>query len=307
MKINLRSPNVISFGIIMLILLFALSIAYLLYSEQPEGSIFQAQDAGEFSFDYSLSEPSQTIYLPDQLREVSGLAWAGNDEILAIQDEDGIVFSYDIKKRDIIKKTKFGKPLDYEGIAKTEDNVYVLEMDGDIFEIDTLSGPEVESNKYETELNYKQNAEGICYDPKDNRLLIALKDHREEGNPEQGEGYRRLIYAFDVQDRTLSTNPVLWIDELELGRMIYQKEKSYEFKPSGIAVHPQNGYIYVVAAVGRLLLVMDRNSRILYAERLDASLFPQPEGIAFADDGRLFLSSEGRGGRGRLMIYNPKQ
>lgn len=307
MKVNLKSANAVSFGIIILILLFALSIAYLLYSEQPEGTVFQSLDSTEFEFGYRLSSPSQTIYLPDQLREASGLAWAGNNEVLIIQDEDGIVFSYDIKKRDVIKKTRFGKSLDYEGIAKAKNQIYVLEMDGDIFEIDTLSGPEVESNKYETDLNYKQDAEGICYDPVDDRLLIALKEFRIEAGTQSGEGNKRAIYAFDLNDRTLSANPVYLIDELELGRMIFNKEKSYEFKPSGIAVHPQNGYIYVIASVGRLLLVLDRDSRIIYAERLDAKLLPQPEGITFSEDGRLFLSSEGRGDRGRLLIYNPKQ
>lgn len=301
---NWKHPNTISFGILVFILVIALSIAYLLYKEKPEGTIFQSETT-DFTFGYDLSTPYQQFYLPFELREISGLAWKEEDQILTIQDEEGIIFVYQPSKQEIGKKVKFGKNLDYEGIAFAGEKVYVLERDGDIFEIDSLVGESIESKKYETPLSYQQNAEGLAYDPIDNCLLVALKDAREESN-EAGEGLKRLIYSFDLNDNRMSEKPLYFIDQLELGRLIYQKEKSYEFKPSGIAVNPENGYIYVISSVGRLLLVINRTGALLYAESLNPSQLPQPEGITFDADGRLYLSSEGRGGQGRLLVFNPK-
>ncbi|MEZ4995050.1 MAG: SdiA-regulated domain-containing protein [Saprospiraceae bacterium] len=302
---ELKHPNVISFGILIFILIFALSIAYFLYQEQPEGTVFQLED-DPYSFPYQLDHPQQQFYLPHELREVSGLAWSGDDRVVVIQDEEGLVFEYDLHEQEITRRVKFGKNLDYEGIAKVDKKIFVLESDGDIFEIDSLRGESVDSKKYETALSYQQDAEGLGYDPVDQCLLVALKEEKIESK-ETGEGDKRLIYSFDLNDHQLSEQPLYFIDELELGRLIYKKEKSFEFKPSAIAVDPQNKYIYVIASVGRLLVVMDRTGKLLYAERLSASQLPQPEGIAFAPDGRLFISSEGRSGQGRLMVYNPVQ
>lgn len=300
---NWKHPNTLSFGILFCILVFALSIAYLLYKEQPEGTIFQAENS-EYSFNYDLSVPYKQFYLPYELREISGLTWEGNNRVLTIQDEEGIVFTYQMDKEEIIQKVRFGKNLDYEGIARAGSKVYILERDGDIFEIDSLFGESVESKKYETPLSYQQEAEGLAYDQIDKCLLVALKEAKLE-DESAGEGVKRLIYSFDLNDNRLSDQPLYYIDELELGRLIYNKEKSFEFKPSGIAVHPQNGYIYVISSSGRLLVVMNRTGQLLYAESLDPSQFPQPEGITFDDEGRLFLSSEGRGGQGRLLVFNP--
>lgn len=302
---NWKNPNTVSFFILLFILFLALSIAYVLYQEQPQGRIFQPENSS-FTFPYELSTPFQQFYLPQDLREISGLAWQREDQVLAVQDEKGIVFVYQTGQQEVVQRVKFGKNLDYEGIARTDDRIYVLERDGDIFEIDSLHGNTVESKKYETPLSYQQNAEGITYDPRGNRLLIALKEAKEESDV-AGEGLKRLIYSFDLNDNRLSEQPVYYIDQLELGRLIFQKEKSFSFKPSGIAVHPQNGYIYVISSVGRLLVVLDRTGQLLYAERLDTGLLPQPEGITFDSEGKLYLASEGRGGQGRLLVFNPRQ
>lgn len=305
MNLNWKNPNTVSFGILLLILLFALSIAYLLYSEAPEGTVFQ-QENSEFTFTYDLTRADQQYYLPSDLKEISGLAWERDDRVLCIQDEKGVIFVYQTGQQDIVQKVKFGKNLDYEGLARAANGrIYVLEGDGDIFEIDSLVGESVESKKYETPLTYQQDAEGIAFDHIDDCLLVALKEAKEESK-EAGEGLKRLIYSFDLKDNRMSDQPLYFIDQLELGRLIYQKEKSYEFKPSGIAVHPQNGYIYVISSVGRLLVVMNRTGELLYAERLDPSRLPQPEGICFDEEGRLYLSSEGRGGQGRLLVFNSR-
>jgi uncharacterized protein YjiK len=78
------------------------------------------------------------------------------------------------------------------------------------------------------------------------------------------------------------------------------------FAPSGIAQHPQTKQWYILSSPKRLLLVIDEQSNLVYLEQLSEKLARQPEGICFAPDGTLYISSEGKGAKGRLLIYSPK-
>lgn len=294
---NLEHPKIITFGILALILVLALSLTWHLDIEVPEGITFPVEGSG-FEFPYHLDRAYQSLHLPGDLTEISGLAWADDDLVLAIQDEKGIIYAYDLNQEAISQKVRFGKNHDYEGITKVGKEVYVLKSDGDIFKIDSLSGEKVDSKKYETPLSQNQDTEGIAYDPFDDQLLIALKQDKK--------GDKRLIYGFNLADHKLSKDPVYTIDQSKLGKLLYKKKKDYKLRPSGIAVHPQSGHLYVIASVGKILVVLDRNSKLLYAERLLPKDFPQPEGIAFAPDGTLYLSSEGRSGQGRLLVFKPE-
>jgi sugar lactone lactonase YvrE len=40
--------------------------------------------------------------------------------------------------------------------------------------------------------------------------------------------------------------------------------------------------------------------------RLNRKLFPQPEGICFSPDGKLFISTEGKGQPGKIMLFKPQ-
>jgi uncharacterized protein YjiK len=41
-------------------------------------------------------------------------------------------------------------------------------------------------------------------------------------------------------------------------------------------------------------------------QKLDKELLPQPEGICFSPDGIMFISSEGKGGKGRILVFQPR-
>ena len=69
------------------------------------------------------------------------------------------------------------------------------------------------------------------------------------------------------------------------------------FQPSGIEVHPKTGHIYVLAHVGKLLVVLNRRGKILHIAKLKSKHLDQPEGITFAPDGTMYISSEAAGGK----------
>ena len=81
------------------------------------------------------------------------------------------------------------------------------------------------------------------------------------------------------------------------------KKKHKPFKPSGIAVHPQNGYIFLISSVGKMMVILKPDGQIEDLIPLDRKVMLQPEGICFAPNGDLYISSEGRGKKGYILKF----
>ena len=62
----------------------------------------------------------------------------------------------------------------------------------------------------------------------------------------------------------------------------------------------------MISSVGKLLTIMDREGLILGVQALDPNLFRQPEGICFSPEGDLYISNEGKGGKGYVLKFKPK-
>ena len=84
---------------------------------------------------YKLTEPDARIILPDTLREISGLTCIDSNLFACIQDENGILFIYDLKQNKIREQFTFNIDGDYEGICRVSDTIYILRSDGVLFEI----------------------------------------------------------------------------------------------------------------------------------------------------------------------------
>src|SRR4030042_4300973 len=84
---------------------------------------------------YNLSAPDASFILPDVLHEISGLSNIDATSVACIQDEKGIVFIYDIVKKEIKNQFNFSIDGDYEGIARVDKTLYILRSDGALFEI----------------------------------------------------------------------------------------------------------------------------------------------------------------------------
>ena len=268
------------------------------------------------AFGYRLSHPEVKYVLPGKLQEVSGLGYLGHDKIGCLQDEDGIIFIFDLLKKEVTKKIDFGKDKDYEGFDIGSESAYVLRSDGQIFEIQNFLSKKRKLKKHETHLSGKNDTEGLCNDKKNNRLLIACK-----GSPGKGEALKnkKAIYAFDLKKNKLEEHPIFIIDVEEIQTFINTGliVKAYErivrffkpskgqitFQPSGIAIHPETEEIYIISSVGKLLVILKPNGAISHVEKLDADLFKQPEGITFSENADLFISNEGAGGKANILKF----
>src|SRR6185436_11949831 len=162
-------------------------------------------------FPYNIREPSEKYVLQHSLAEVSGLSFISDKEVALIQDEDGKIFYFDLGKGVVTRKIAFAKDGDYEDLKIAGDTAYIIRSDGKIFEISNLSGTSaaVVHHKYVTGLSSQNDTEGLCYDDKHNRLLIACK-----GSPGIDKKYKnnKAIYSFDLSSKKISDTPVYLIN-----------------------------------------------------------------------------------------------
>lgn len=258
------------------------------------------QDGQNNRSNYNLESPVFITSLPNELKEISGLAVYKNDEIICEQDERGSVYFYDLAKRSLTDSLEFGKDQDYEGIAKADSTIYILKSNGNIFEIDGLrSGKTFE---YKTFLNRDNDTEGLCYDSKNTRLLIACKGSPDNKLKAYGVA-AKAIYAFDLETKTFGTDPAYFIYADSVKAYI---EKSFSdqmkemmkidrelFAPSEIAINPVDNNLYVLCSVGKLLIVLSNSGAICNIYPLNPKYFRHPEGITFYDNGDMLISNEG--------------
>ena len=227
--------------------------------------------------------------LPKPLLEISGLSYMDGNRFACVQDEFGIIFIYNTASSSVEKEIPFGGVGDYEGLAVVNETVWVLRADGKLFEVNNINAAKPSVKEYSTHLTIKQDSEGLCYDKKNNRLLIAIK------GAELGTEDYKGIYAFDLSSKKMAQQPVFKIDLLNEafeGNGSGKKKKG-SINPSGITIHPLNGDMYITDGRNSKLLVTDATGTIKKLYQLNTSEFAQPEGITFNAAGDLFIANEG--------------
>lgn len=231
--------------------------------------------------------------MPGYLKEISGIAHLNDGRFACVQDELGKIFIFDTGNNTIEKEIPFGSPGDYEGIAVVGTTAYIIRADGKLFEVSEYSGDKPAVVMYTTSLTEKHDVEGLCYDKKNNRLLLGIKENEQDTKDYKG------IYAFDITSKNLAASPV---HKINLTHGIWNDVKNKDkIKPSDIDVHPVTGDLYILDGPGSQLLVMGSDGTIKNLYQLNKSDFQQPEGISFTDTGDLYISNEGKGGTGNIV------
>jgi hypothetical protein len=265
---------------------------------------------------YALAVPDTSIVLPPRLAEVSGVTALSGTEVALIQDEDGVVFVYDLARRRIVREIPFGLPGDYEDVAVADSRLFVLRSDGVLFEIQGLSGrPRVRAHVLRLPAS---DSEGLCLDARRRRLLIAPKSMLARGEDLKDT---RRIFAYGLGAAALEPRPAM-IFSVDAVRAFAERQArqvrgkragpggnagaSLRFMPSAIAIHPTTFEIFVVSAVDRVLATFDENGRVTGFASLDAGLFRQPEGLTFLANGDLVITSEASGARPLLHLFKPR-
>lgn len=256
---------------------------------------------------YDLSNPDKRIILPPILLEISGIAVIDSTIVSCIQDENGMVFIFDMVKNEISDHFIFNYPGDYEGIATVAGSFYVLRSDGALFETrNDKSSVSTQHLPYSADRS--ANYEGLCYDQRNNRLLIVPKNNPDRGPGNEG---KHPVYGLDLQSGKDSVAVVLEFDLQEITRFAAENQintpdegKLISLRVSDIGIHPVTNMIFVISALNRMLFVFDNDGTIRYIEKLKSDLFNMPEGISFLDNGDMLISNEGRTNPPEIILFN---
>ncbi len=228
--------------------------------------------------------------LPEQLKEVSAIDWLGNDKIAAVQDEEGIIFIFDLKKEAIEKQIRFGQGGDYEGLRISDNTAYVLRSDGTIFEVKDFRSASPNTTPIKTPLTKIKgiDIEGLEWDEAGNRLLLGVKEDKQKKDV-------RSVYSLDLGNRKLDMQPVL---EIKTADPVFENGK---FNPSEIAIHPKTGEYYILDARNYQLLVTDADGESKQLHHLSEKQFAKAEGLSFTPKGTLYISNEAEDGPANIL------
>ena len=249
---------------------------------------------------WDLHHPEAHYELPRRLREISGLAFDAHGQLLAHDDNTGVVYRIDPRTG----KADHGFALgdlhrppkgDFEAVAVVGHRIFLVTSQGLLYEF--REAPESGSAPYrvsDTRLGRHCEIEGMTYDARSQSLLFACK--------RTGPPAREIhIYSLSVDPtRTvphLLTVPFAALAPFGLGEGVH---------PSGIEVEPESGALLLVAARERAFLVLSREGRVLGAAHLSSKYHRQPEGVAIGPEGDLYISDEAAGHHPTLTVYVPR-
>lgn len=255
-----------------------------------------------FKWCYDLKKPAAVYSLPSgkgALSEISGLCFdQQSGYFFLIEDEHPILTAWSEERQQIVWQED-SLDGEFEDVAVISDgSVYMLKTNGNLVvrspseEWKQIKVPQLDKvglfsclSLFLLTIHKSDNCEGLCY-WKQNGLVIAPKAERLD------EDEKRFYLLPDMQDGK-SLRLLFVVPLAEISRVLGSSIDT--FNPSGLAIHPITGHIYIIATSGQLLIVVDQNEfRVLAAVHLPRDPFVQPEGITFRPDGTLYISNEGR-------------
>jgi hypothetical protein len=247
---------------------------------------------------YYVSKPSQaytdrlkivkTWKLPYVLREVSGISHMNDTKIACIQDEEGIIFIYDLEQQQIVKEIEFGPRGDYESIRIIDSVAYVMESSGKIYKIIDFESEQRKIELYKTNFSSFNDMESLDFLEKQQVFLTVPKENNLLNNRE-----KFIIYQLNPKDFKIKEKPFIALDYKD---SIFNFKNSMlfksEFLASELSIHPKTNEIYVLDSRIPKLLILNPDGSPQKLLKLNPENFQQPEGLSFDSKGRLYISNE---------------
>ena len=289
------------------LIFIVICISFLACKEDP------AYKTIDYQLKYNLSDPDEVYLLPEKLKEISGIQVIDSNIIACIQDEEGIIFLFNLKTKKIEKEIVFAEKGDFEDLEIIDDNAFVIQSNGTIFNIKNFLSDNPEVIKIKINLHKGCNVEGLTHIKKGQYLLFACKDA-----PGIKPNEDKAVYAYNFNNNKLEKEPYLRISNSKVEELINQGEgweitmdlKKFIdgdkalFRPSAIALHPFSNEIYLLSSVNKLLCIIDQEGNIINVYPLENKYFRQPEGICFNMKGDLYISNEASGGTANILKFN---
>ncbi len=237
---------------------------------------------------YDLGSPEKFL-MPESLFEISGISFHNGkpDSIYAIQDEEGKFFrlAWGVKKQ---AHTKFGKKGDYEDVTVFNEQAIILKSNGVLYRFPFAErySEEIDSAQEWRDILPEGEYEGMYGDDSTGKLYVLCKNCKSDEQKKSITGY--------ILDPGDSIRPAgtFTIDVAAVKAASKEKLKG-PFRPSAIAKNPKYGHWYILSSVNKALVVTDKNFTVIQTIDLNGNTFSQPEGLAFDNDGNMYISNEG--------------
>ncbi len=250
---------------------------------------------------YRMDQPQKSL-LGKALNEISGICFAQKNTLLAVSDSKNKIFEIHLASRKLKDHTGMivEANSDLEDIVQVDSSIYVLESKGFLKEIKDGVTDGAGSRTYALPVEGKNDFETVYYDPTANGLIVLCKTCAHE----KGTGIR-TAYRFDLATKTFDSAAYFTIDKGEVRRLL--KNSDAKFDPSAAAIHPISKRLYILSSAGNLLVVADTRGKVIAAYDLNPDEFPQAEGIAFAANGDMYITNEGKYGSPTLLFFPYQQ
>lgn len=242
---------------------------------------------------YMMRRPHKII-LDKKLAEISGIYYLNKEKkLIAIADDKKKIYSLttDGKEGDYFDPEL--PSADFEDVVRVDSTIYTLISDGTVIATHKTDSGLITAN-YPFPSTEKNDFETLYYEPEAKGLIILCKScEAEKGKNE------RTAFRFDIATKEFDTKPYYVISSKAVKDIL--KDGKVEFKPSAAAIHPIENNLYILSSAGQLLVVTDRKGVVQGAYRLNPNFYPQAEGIAFAENGDMYISNEAKLGKPTLL------
>lgn len=279
-----KGMSVLPFLFCIGILLTTLTSCELFWSpKSPQGYVVPRPH--KMILEKKLNEISGLYYLPD---ENAFLAIADNKQKVYRVTVDGKVSNY--------FEEDFAEQEDFEDVVKVDSTVYVLVSDGSIIAIQQNdSGLLTTRHPFPTtDSTNKNDFETLYFDSVAKGLILICKECEiEKGKNE------RTAYRFDLTTQQFDPTPFYTTSTRSVADRL--KDGKISFNPSSAAFNPIDKHLYILSSAGHLLILTDGKGKVQEVFRLNPTLYPQAEGIAFASNGDMYITNEAKLGKPTLL------
>lgn len=246
---------------------------------------------------YDLEHP-QEFELGKTLNEISGLSFNNDDNnLLAISDSREKIIQISLDKQKLKDKVaKIGNKNDYEDLTKVDKTIFVLISNGTIVAVPANFTDSSRIDTYPFWSTAKNDFETLYYDSTAGGLIMLCKTCADEKGQEV-----RTAYRFNLSTLSFDSAAFYTISSADVAKALGDDKP--DFKPSAAAIHPIDNQLYILSSAGQFMVIADLRGKVKAAYKLDPKLYPQAEGLAFAPDGTMYISNEGKFEKPTLLIF----
>ena len=251
---------------------------------------------------YDFDKPLKSE-LGKALNEISGIWYSREDSsLLAIADNKEKVYEIDLKIKKLKDYTEkvVSSNSNLEDVVKAGNSVFLIMSKGTLVEVPQTENDSAEVRSYDVPVTGKNDFETVYHDAASDAIVVLCKTCAHE----KGKNIR-TAFRFNIKTRSFDSTHFFTISETEIEKVL--KSAKVKFDPSAAAIHPITKQLFILSSAGNLLVITTPQGQVLEAFGLNPTLFPQAEGIAFAPNGDMYISNEGKFGYPSLLKFPYKQ